>query len=147
MRRATVGGECEFHHSYDGESIWSMRCASDAKADLVFIRLLVRQPVIYIGAKIGRDGIHGATMASAEFGSMLWGKATDSASRRPIYGEIADRSLPRADVKATRRRDPDMGAARRPSAVEMASKGGLGIELDLDCTRCARAARAPTRSC
>src|SRR5213079_2196647 len=74
----TVGGECEFHPSYDGNILLNAMCVGLARADRIFYSAAAGpgNPVIYVGAKTGRDGIHGATMASTEFGA-------DSDEKRP----------------------------------------------------------------
>ena len=66
-------------------------------------------PVVYVGAKTGRDGIHGATMASAEFGADARGEAPDRAGRRSVHREAADRGLPGADGDRRDRRHPGHG--------------------------------------
>ena len=74
----TVGGECEFHPCYDGNILVNAMCVGIARADRIFYSAAsgAGNPVIYVGAKTGRDGIHGATMASAEF-------AEDAGEKRP----------------------------------------------------------------
>src|SRR6202022_3080775 len=74
----TVGGECEFHASYDGNILVNAMCVGLARADRIFYSAAAGpgNPVIYVGAKTGRDGIHRATMASAEFGA-------DAGEKRP----------------------------------------------------------------
>ena len=93
----------------------------------------VGNPVVYVGSKTGRDGIHGATMASAEFGA-------DSEEKRPTV-QVGDPFTEKLLIEAClelMRTDAivaiqDMGAAGlTSSSVEMAGKGGVGIELDLD---------------
>jgi phosphoribosylformylglycinamidine synthase II len=131
----TVGGECEFHHSYDGNNLVNAMCVGIAKADRIFYSAAAGpgNPVIYVGAKTGRDGIHGATMASAEFGS-------DAGEKRPTV-QVGDPFTEKLLIEACLElmegdaivAIQDMGAAGlTSSAVEMAGKGGLGIELDLD---------------
>src|ERR1700743_3538113 len=65
----TVGGECQFHPSYNGNILLNAMCVGLAKAARIFYSAAsgAGNPVIYVGAKTGRDGIHGATMASEEF--------------------------------------------------------------------------------
>ena len=69
-------------------------------------------PVVYVGAKTGRDGIHGATMASAEFSDETEAKRPDRPGRRPVHREAADRGLPRADGPRLHRRHPGHGGGR-----------------------------------
>jgi phosphoribosylformylglycinamidine synthase II len=74
----TVGGECTFHPAYNGNILVNAMCVGLARADRIFYSAAAGPGnlVIYVGAKTGRDGIHGATMASAEF-------AADSGEKRP----------------------------------------------------------------
>jgi len=131
----TVGGECEFHPSYDGNILVNAMCVGVARVDRIFYSAAAGpgNPVIYVGAKTGRDGIHGATMASAEFGS-------DAEQKRPTV-QVGDPFTEKLLIEACLElmegeaivAIQDMGAAGlTSSAVEMAGKGGLGIELDLD---------------
>ena len=131
----TVGGEVNFHPSYNGNILVNAMTVGLARADQIFYSAAagVGNPVVYVGSKTGRDGIHGATMASAEFDEDTRGEAPDRAGRRSLHREAADRGLPRADGDRRHRRDPGHGR-RRPHLVlgRDGSKGGLGIELDLD---------------
>jgi phosphoribosylformylglycinamidine synthase II len=131
----TVGGECEFHPSYDGNILVNAMCVGLARADRIFYSAAAGpgNPVIYVGAKTGRDGIHGATMASAEFGG-------DAGEKRPTV-QVGDPFTEKLLIEACLElmegdaivAIQDMGAAGlTSSSVEMAGKGGLGIELDLD---------------
>ena len=131
----TVGGECEFHPSYDGNILVNAMCVGIARADRIFYSAAAGpgNPVIYVGAKTGRDGIHGATMASAEFSS-------DAEQKRPTV-QVGDPFTEKLLIEACLElmegdaivAIQDMGAAGlTSSSVEMAGKGGLGIELDLD---------------
>jgi phosphoribosylformylglycinamidine synthase subunit PurL len=131
----TVGGECEFHPSYDGNILVNAMCVGIARANKIFYSAAAGpgNPVIYVGAKTGRDGIHGATMASAEFGA-------DAGEKRPTV-QVGDPFTEKLLIEAClglMEGDAivaiqDMGAAGlTSSSVEMAGKGGLGIELDLD---------------
>ncbi len=131
----TVGGECQFHAAYDGNILVNAMCVGIARADRIFYSAAAGPGnlVIYVGAKTGRDGIHGATMASAEF-------SEDAAEKRPTV-QVGDPFTEKLLIEAclelmqgeTIVAIQDMGAAGlTSSAVEMAGKGGLGIELDLD---------------
>ena len=131
----TVGGECGFDHSYDGNILVNAMCVGVARADRIFYSAAAGpgNAVVYVGAKTGRDGIHGATMASAEFGG-------DAGEKRPTV-QVGDPFTEKLLIEAClelMRGDAivaiqDMGAAGlTSSSVEMAGKGGLGIELDLD---------------
>jgi phosphoribosylformylglycinamidine synthase len=131
----TVAGEVNFHASYNGNILVNAMTVGLASADKIFYSAAagVGNPVIYVGAKTGRDGIHGATMASAEFNE-------DSEEKRPtvqVGDPFTEKLLLEAclELMATDAivAIQDMGAAGlTSSSVEMSSKGGLGIELDLD---------------
>src|SRR5256714_4468572 len=131
----TVGGECEFHPSYDGNILVNAMCVGLARADRIFYSAAAGpgNPVIYVGSKTGRDGIHGATMASAEFGA-------NAGEKRPTV-QVGDPFTEKLLIEACLElmegeaivAIQDMGAAGlTSSSVEMAGKGGLGIDLDLD---------------
>jgi phosphoribosylformylglycinamidine synthase II len=131
----TVGGECEFHPAYNGNILVNAMCVGIARADRIFYSAAAGPGnlVIYVGAKTGRDGIHGATMASAEF-------SEDAAEKRPTV-QVGDPFTEKLLIEACLElmatdaivAIQDMGAAGlTSSSVEMAGKGGLGIELDLD---------------
>ncbi len=131
----TVGGEVNFHPSYNGNILVNAMTVGLAEANNIFYSAAagLGNPVIYVGAKTGRDGIHGATMASAEFNE-------DSEEKRPtvqVGDPFTEKLLLEAclELMAT---DAivailDLGAAGlTSSSVEMSSKGGLGLEIDLD---------------
>jgi phosphoribosylformylglycinamidine synthase subunit PurL len=131
----TVGGECNFHPSYNGNILVNAMTVGIADAKRLFYSAAAGpgNPVIYVGAKTGRDGIHGATMASAEF-------SEDSEAKRPTV-QVGDPFTEKLLIEACLElmasdaivAIQDMGAAGlTSSSVEMAGKGGLGIELDLD---------------
>src|ERR1700728_4565125 len=135
----TVGGECEFHHSYDGNILVNAMCVGLARADRIFYSAAAGpgNAVVYVGAKTGRDGIHGATMASAEFG----GDAREAVGEKRPTVQVGDPFTEKLLIEACLElmqgdaivAIQDMGAAGlTSSAVEMAGKGGLGITLDLD---------------
>ena len=131
----TVGGEVNFDQSYNGNILVNAMAVGLARADKIFYSAAsgAGNPVIYIGAKTGRDGIHGATMASAEF-------SEDDASKRPtvqVGDPFAGKLLMEASLELMASDSvvaiQDMGAAGlTSSSVEMAAKGGLGMEIDLD---------------
>ena len=131
----TVGGEMNFHPRYNGNILVNAMTVGLADADRIFYSAAtgVGNPVVYVGSKTGRDGIHGATMASAEFNE-------DSEEKRPtvqVGDPFTEKLLLEAclELMATDAivAIQDMGAAGlTSSSVEMADKGGLGIELDLD---------------
>ncbi len=131
----TVGGECNFHPSYNGNILVNAMTVGVADAKRIFYSAAAGpgNPVIYVGAKTGRDGIHGATMASAEFNE-------DADAKRPTV-QVGDPFTEKLLIEACLElmagdaivAIQDMGAAGlTSSSVEMAGKGGLGIELDLD---------------
>ena len=97
----TVGGETNFDPGYNGNILVNAMCVGLAKQDKIFYSAAkgVGLPVVYVGSKTGRDGIHGATMASAEFDDRLGREAPYRAGRRPLHGEALDRGLLGADGK------------------------------------------------
>ncbi len=131
----TVAGEVNFDRSYNGNILVNAMCVGLAKADNIFYSAAshVGAPVVYVGSKTGRDGIHGATMASAEFDDA-------SEEKRPtvqVGDPFTEKLLLEAclELMATDAilSIQDMGAAGlTSSSSEMASKGEAGIELDLD---------------
>ncbi len=131
----TVGGEIDFHPAYDGNPLVNAMTVGVAKLDRIFLSTAagVGNPVVYVGSRTGRDGIHGATMASAEFDA-------DTDAKRPTV-QVGDPYVEKLLIEACLElmatdaivAIQDMGAAGlTSSAVEMAGKGGVGIELDLD---------------
>ncbi len=131
----TVGGEINFHPAYDGNPLVNAMTVGIAPKDRIFLSAAagVGNPVVYVGSKTGRDGIHGATMASAEF-------AADAEEKRPTV-QVGDPFTEKLLIEACLElmatdaivAIQDMGAAGlTSSSVEMAGKGGVGIELDLD---------------
>jgi phosphoribosylformylglycinamidine synthase subunit PurL len=131
----TVGGEINFHPSYNGNILVNAMCVGHARTDKIFLSAAagIGNSVVYVGSKTGRDGIHGATMASAEFDD-------DSDAKRPTV-QVGDPFMEKLLIEACLElmatdaivAIQDMGAAGlTSSSVEMASKGGVGIRLDLD---------------
>ena len=92
----TVGGECTFHPSYNGNILVNAMTVGIADADRIFYSAAtgIDHPLVYVGSKTGRDGIHGATMASAEFSEDSEAKAADGAGRRPVHREAVVGGLP-----------------------------------------------------
>ncbi|ASY63102.1 Phosphoribosylformylglycinamidine synthase, synthetase subunit [Sinorhizobium sojae CCBAU 05684] len=131
----TVGGEVEFDARYNGNILVNAFAAGLAKSDAIFYSKAegVGLPVVYLGAKTGRDGVGGATMASAEFDESI-------DEKRPtvqVGDPFTEKCLLEACLELMRTGAviaiQDMGAAGLTcSAVEMGAKGDLGIELDLD---------------
>ena len=135
----TVGGEVNFHASYNGNILVNAMAVGLADADKIFYSKAkgVGLPVVYLGAKTGRDGIHGATMASNEFDD-------DPHEKRPTV-QVGDPFTEKCLLEACLElmasgaviAIQDMGAAGlTSSAVEMGAKGDLGIELNLDLVPC-----------
>jgi len=131
----TVAGETNFHAGYNGNILVNAMCVGLAKSDAIFYSAApgAGMSVVYFGSKTGRDGIHGATMASAEFDE-------DSDEKRPTV-QVGDPFAEKLLIEATLElmasgavaAIQDMGAAGlTSSSVEMAGKGGVGIELDMD---------------
>jgi phosphoribosylformylglycinamidine synthase len=131
----TVGGEVNFHPAYNGNPLVNAMTVGIARQDKIFLSAAagVGNPVVYVGSKTGRDGIHGATMASTEFDA-------SSEEKRPTV-QVGDPFTEKLLIEAClelMQTDAivaiqDMGAAGlTSSSVEMAGKGGVGIELNLD---------------
>ena len=131
----TVGGEVEFHSGYNGNILVNAFAAGIARSDAIFYSRAegVGLPVVYLGAKTGRDGVGGATMASAEFDDAIDEKRPTVQVGDPFTEKcLLEACLELMDTGAVIAIQ-DMGAAGLTcSAVEMGAKGGLGIELDLD---------------
>ena len=131
----TVGGETNFDPGYNNNILVNAMCVGLARKDRIFYSAAkgVGLPVVYVGSKTGRDGIHGATMASAEFDE-------NSEEKRPTV-QVGDPFTEKLLIEACLElmaedaiiAIQDMGAAGLTSSTsEMADKGGVGIELNLD---------------
>ena len=131
----TVGGEVNFDEGYNDNILVNAMCVGLARTDKIFYSAArgVGLPVVYVGSKTGRDGIHGATMASAEFDD-------ESDAKRPTV-QVGDPFTEKLLIEACLElmasdaiiAIQDMGAAGLTSSTaEMADKGGVGIELILD---------------
>ncbi len=131
----TVGGEVAFHKSYNGNCLVNAFAAGIARSDAIFLAKAegVGLPVVYLGAKTGRDGVGGATMASAEFDDTIEEKRPTVQVGDPFTEKcLLEACLELMDSGAVIAIQ-DMGAAGLTcSAVEMGASGDLGIELDLD---------------
>jgi phosphoribosylformylglycinamidine synthase len=135
----TVGGEVRFHRRYDGNCLVNAMAVGIAAKDKIFYSAAsgVGMPIVYLGSKTGRDGIHGASMASAEFGA-------DAEEKRPtvqVGDPFSEKLLLEACLEIMAEgcviAIQDMGAAGLTcSAVEMGAKGDLGVTLDLDKVPC-----------
>jgi phosphoribosylformylglycinamidine synthase len=131
----TIGGETNFDEGYDNNILVNAMCVGLAKTDKVFYSAAkgVGLPVVYVGSKTGRDGIHGATMASAEFDE----KSDEKRPTVQVGDPFTEKLLIEACLELMETDSiiaiQDMGAAGLTSSTaEMADKGGVGIELDLD---------------
>ncbi len=131
----TVGGEVRFHRSYNGNCLVNAFAAGLADADKIFYSVAsgVGMPVVYLGAKTGRDGVGGATMASAEFDDTIEDKRPTVQVGDPFTEKrLLEACLELMQTGAVNSIQ-DMGAAGLTcSAVEMGDKGKLGIKLQLD---------------
>ena len=131
----TVGGNTAFDPSYNGNILVNAMTVGIADADRIFYAMATGagNPVVYVGSKTGRDGIHGATMASAEFDDSAEAKRPTVQVGDPFTEKLlieACLELMAEDVIVAIQ---DMGAAGlTSSSFEMASKGGMGVEIDLD---------------
>ena len=142
----TVGGEVNFDPAYDGNILVNAMTVGVAKTDKIFYSAAsgIGNPIVYVGSKTGRDGIHGATMASADFGE-------DSEEKRPTV-QVGDPFTEKLLIEACLElmstdaivAIQDMGAAGlTSSSVEMASKGGAGIRLDMNRVPCREEGMTP----
>jgi phosphoribosylformylglycinamidine synthase II len=142
----TVGGEVNFHSAYDGNILVNAMTVGVAEQARIFYSAAsgVGNSIVYVGSKTGRDGIHGATMASADF-------SEDSEEKRPTV-QVGDPFTEKLLIEACLElmasdaivAIQDMGAAGlTSSSVEMASKGGVGIELDMDAVPCREEGMTP----
>jgi phosphoribosylformylglycinamidine synthase len=142
----TVGGSVRFHGRYDGNCLVNAMAVGLAETGKIFYAAAsgVGMPVVYLGSKTGRDGIHGAAMASAEFGE-------DSEAKRPtvqVGDPFSEKLLLEACLEIMDKgcviAIQDMGAAGLTcSAVEMGAKGDLGVTLHLDKVPCRETGMTP----
>jgi len=142
----TVGGETNFHPAYDGNILVNAMTVGVADADRIFYSAAtgVGNPIVYVGSKTGRDGIHGATMASADFGD-------DADAKRPTV-QVGDPFTEKLLIEACLElmatdmivAIQDMGAAGlTSSSVEMATNGKAGIRLVMDNVPCRETGMTP----
>ena len=142
----TVGGEVNFDAAYDGNILVNAMTVGVARTDKIFYSAAagIGNSVVYVGSKTGRDGIHGATMASADF-------SQDSEAKRPTV-QVGDPFTEKLLIEACLElmasdaivAIQDMGAAGlTSSSVEMASKGGVGLALDMDKVPCRETGMTP----
>ncbi len=142
----TVGGEVNFDAAYDGNILVNAMTVGIAEQDKIFYSAAsgIGNSIVYVGSKTGRDGIHGATMASADF-------SEDSEEKRPTV-QVGDPFTEKLLIEACLElmasdaivAIQDMGAAGlTSSSVEMASKGGVGIRLDMNAVPCREEGMTP----
>ncbi|MCP9223097.1 phosphoribosylformylglycinamidine synthase subunit PurL [Erythrobacter sp. LQ02-29] len=142
----TVAGETNFHPAYDGNILVNAMTVGVADADRIFYSAAtgVGNPIVYVGSKTGRDGIHGATMASADFGE-------DAEAKRPTV-QVGDPFTEKLLIEACLElmatdaivAIQDMGAAGlTSSSVEMATNGKAGIRLDMNAVPCREEGMTP----
>jgi phosphoribosylformylglycinamidine synthase len=142
----TVGGEVNFDPAYDGNILVNAMTVGVASTDKIFYSAAtgLGNPIVYVGSKTGRDGIHGATMASADFDE-------NSDEKRPTV-QVGDPFTEKLLIEACLElmatdaivAIQDMGAAGlTSSSVEMASKGGAGIRLDMNKVPCREEGMTP----
>lgn len=142
----TVCGETNFHPAYDGNILVNAMTVGIADADRIFYSAAtgVGNPIVYVGSKTGRDGIHGATMASADF-------EEDAEAKRPTV-QVGDPFTEKLLIEACLElmatdaivAIQDMGAAGlTSSSVEMATNGKAGIRLDMDKVPCRETGMTP----
>ncbi|MBB3954756.1 phosphoribosylformylglycinamidine synthase subunit PurL [Novosphingobium sediminicola] len=142
----TVGGETNFHKAYDGNVLVNAMTVGVADTDKIFYSAAtgVGNPIVYVGSKTGRDGIHGATMASADFGD-------DIEEKRPTV-QVGDPFVEKLLIEACLElmatdaivAIQDMGAAGlTSSSVEMATNGKAGIILNMDKVPCRETGMTP----
>ncbi len=135
----TVGGSVRFHSRYDGNCLVNAMAVGIARKDQIFYAAAsgVGMPIVYLGSKTGRDGIHGASMASAEFDEDLEGKRPTVQVGDPFSEKLLLEACLEIMQKGCVIAIQDMGAAGLTcSAVEMGAKGDLGVTLDLDRVPC-----------
>lgn len=142
----TVGGETNFHQAYDGNILVNAMTVGVADTDKIFYCAAtgLGNPIVYVGSKTGRDGIHGATMASADFDE----KSDEKRPTVQVGDPFTEKLLIEAclELMATDAivAIQDMGAAGlTSSSVEMASKGGAGIRLNMNKVPCREEGMTP----
>ena len=131
----TVGGETQFDAAYNGNNLVNAMAVGLARTDKIFKSAAsqVGAQILYVGAKTGRDGIHGATMASAEFDDQIEAKRPTVQVGDPFTENLLIEACLELMEQDCILAIQDMGAAGlTSSSFEMASKGGTGVELDLD---------------
>ena len=142
----TVAGETKFNNTYNENILVNAMAVGLANKKKIFYSKAkgINKPVVYVGSKTGRDGIHGASMASAEFDE----NSEDKKPTVQVGDPFTEKLLMEACLELMKKESiisiQDMGAAGlTSSSVEMAYKGNLGIELDLDKVPCREEKMSP----
>ena len=142
----TVGGEVNFHAAYDGNILVNAMTVGIADQDKIFYSAAtgVGNPIVYVGSKTGRDGIHGATMASADFGADIEEKRPTVQVGDPFTEKLLIEACLELMASDAIVAIQDMGAAGlTSSSVEMATNGKAGIILNMDMVPCREEGMTP----
>jgi phosphoribosylformylglycinamidine synthase len=142
----TVGGETNFHPAYDGNILVNAMTVGVADQDKIFYSAAtgLGNPIVYVGSKTGRDGIHGATMASADFGADIEEKRPTVQVGDPFTEKLLIEACLELMASDAIVAIQDMGAAGlTSSSVEMATNGKAGIILDMDKVPCREEGMTP----
>ena len=142
----TVGGECSFHKSYNNNILVNAMCVGLVKKNKIFYSKAkgIGNPIIYVGSKTGRDGIHGATMASAEFDDTSIDQRPQVQVGDPFMEKLLLESCQELMKEDAIIAIQDMGAAGlTSSSFEMASKGNCGVKLFLNEVPCRESKMTP----
>ena len=142
----TVGGECSFHKSYNNNILVNAMCVGLVKKNKIFYSKAkgIGNPIIYVGSKTGRDGIHGATMASAEFDDTSIDQRPQVQVGDPFLEKLLLESCQELMKEDAIIAIQDMGAAGlTSSSFEMASKGNCGVKLFLNEVPCRESKMTP----
>ena len=142
----TVGGETNFHSAYDGNILVNAMTVGVADQDKIFYSAAtgLGNPIVYVGSKTGRDGIHGATMASADFGDDIDAKRPTVQVGDPFTEKLLIEACLELMATDAIVAIQDMGAAGlTSSSVEMATNGKAGIILNMDKVPCREEGMTP----
>ena len=142
----TVGGEVNFHSAYDGNILVNAMTVGIADQDKIFYSAAtgVGNSIVYVGSKTGRDGIHGATMASADFGDDIDEKRPTVQVGDPFTEKLLIEACLELMASDAIVAIQDMGAAGlTSSSVEMATNGKAGIILNMDMVPCRESGMTP----
>ena len=142
----TIAGQTSFDESYNGNILVNAMTLGHVKKDKIFYSKAagLGKPVIYVGSKTGRDGIHGASMASASFDDKIEEKKPTVQVGDPFTEKLLLEACLELMAGDSIIAIQDMGAAGlTSSSIEMASKGNLGIEINLNKVPCREAKMTP----